>query len=269
MSRWALLIGVNFYPTQPLKGCVNDIKLIQRYAESNVPSSQISALTATTPEQPGSKGLTGDPAKWPTLSNIREHLTKILSMSEPGDQVLIHYSGHGDRMLSPKNPSPHIVADHHVALVVLNEDATDTADLQGIVLAGYINRMVEKGLLVSLVLDCCFSGAFYRENCEPNSAVRTLIKASGQGEPTTSTGQRGKTSNIFRDAHTLPSWIVDPDGYMVIAACGPHELARERQFDGKWHGVLSYYLHETLKFMEGQDGSISYHTFLNNLVTNN
>jgi hypothetical protein len=45
----------------------------------------------------------------------------------------------------------------------------------------------------------------------------------------------------------LPNWVINPDGYTILAACGPHEVAREIEFeDGRRHGALSYLLLHTL-----------------------
>ncbi|KAF7174273.1 hypothetical protein CNMCM6106_008467 [Aspergillus hiratsukae] len=52
----------------------------------------------------------------------------------------------------------------------------------------------------------------------------------------------------------LPNWLLDPEGYTILTACGPHEKARELQFEPRnRRGVLSYFLLRTLTKL----GSIS------------
>ncbi|KAK4161141.1 hypothetical protein QBC43DRAFT_324184 [Cladorrhinum sp. PSN259] len=45
----------------------------------------------------------------------------------------------------------------------------------------------------------------------------------------------------------LPNWLLHPEGYSILAACGPHQLARELEFDdGTKRGALSYLLFRSL-----------------------
>ncbi|KAK1993568.1 hypothetical protein LX36DRAFT_729612 [Colletotrichum falcatum] len=51
----------------------------------------------------------------------------------------------------------------------------------------------------------------------------------------------------YRDASMLSNWLLNPDGYAILAACGPHQETIGVKFDGKGYGALSYYLLDTLK----------------------
>lgn len=59
---------------------------------------------------------------------------------------------------------------------------------------------------------------------------------------------------VSRNANTNQYWLLNPDGYTLIAACGPTEIAREHpREDGKMHGALSYYLLRVVVFTMTQD----------------
>ena len=101
----ALLIGVDCYLPNSLPdgssypslaGCVRDIGHVREFLRSKlgVPEGRISQLTATDAGGP-------EPAEprdeWPTYENIVAAFKRLAETTSPGDQVYIHYSGHGGR----------------------------------------------------------------------------------------------------------------------------------------------------------------------------
>lgn len=83
-------------------------------------------------------------------------------MAKGGDFVYIHYSGHGTRLPSG------------LALVLLSEDGRGSRYLRGRNLASDLHNMVKKGLRVTLVLDCCFSGSVVRNSDWHGFEVRCI-----------------------------------------------------------------------------------------------
>src|SRR5262245_46680177 len=105
---YALLIGVDcylpnrlpdggFYPS--LGGCVRDINLVEGFLKSRLGllDAQIVKLTAT------NKG-TGTPPEpreqWPTYESMVQAFKKITDTAQVGEQVYVHYSGHGGRSVT-------------------------------------------------------------------------------------------------------------------------------------------------------------------------
>ncbi|KAK4870151.1 hypothetical protein LT330_005205 [Penicillium expansum] len=265
-TRWTLLVGINFYATRPLRGCVNDVNMIKQYLRSDATNNRVTVLTATKSPDPAYRQPVEQQSAWPTQSNIRSHLEEIIQSANAGDLVYIHYSGHGSRRPTPAH-KPYGHSDTgDVALVVLNDDASANEDFPGFALAMILKRMVKKGLLVTLVLDCCFSGHVYRQDGEQNTTIRTLGPISAIGELPVHSNRSHTAQQTFRDAQPLPRWLVDPEGYKIISACGPHEIAQETAFDGAYHGVLSFFLHHSLVSLRNQQTAISHQTFLGNLV---
>ena len=116
-----------------------------------------------------------------------------------------------------------------MALVLFHPDGSRY--LYGLELACLLKKMVDKGLLITLVLDCCFSGSVVRHGDREYTGIRAVPYDSAtdaaypQKSRTTISHQVG--SDTLRNIHKLPKWLVNPDGYIVLAACGPHETAQE------------------------------------------
>jgi hypothetical protein len=247
VTHYAILIGINAYPDRPLQGCVRDVQNIKTYLEGVLNSIHIQMFTATKSANPESTNPTEDPILWPTYHNVTSALEKATTLAKAGDVVYIHYSGHGTRGTPCSEFSNKSTGD--LALVLLNKGKeNDVRYLWGPRLALSLKAMVDKGLVITLVLDCCFSASVYRRD---DPSVRFLPYDAEIDseflldlERGTEDGAGGLAS---REASMLPNWLINPDGYAILVACGPHEEALERKFDGQMHGVLSYFLLRTLK----------------------
>lgn len=112
-----------------------------------------------------------------------------------------------------------------------------------------LKAIVEKGLVVSLILDCCFSASVYRRK-DPtvrflpyNASTDPQIMADHGKD--LGDGSSRSAGSAGCDVSMLPSWLINLDGYAIITACGPHEEAREIEGrDKQIHGALSYLLLE-------------------------
>src|SRR6516162_11950800 len=80
MNR-AFLVGINKYPSQPLKGCVNDVVDMANFLVSkcNFAMEDIRLLVD----------------ERATKAAIIERLDWLLKGLKSGDRILFHYSGHG------------------------------------------------------------------------------------------------------------------------------------------------------------------------------
>ncbi|KDN67104.1 putative caspase domain-containing protein [Colletotrichum sublineola] len=238
-SHFAVLVGIDFYKDAPLRGCVRDVQEIAKYLNRVRPAAQVHTLTATSPSDTISSLPVEDPAFWPTYENFMSKVHQVSSIAKPGDFVHIHYSGHGTKT----EPSGDLALD-----LLGDVQGTGVRYLHGNEFAILLRDLVSKKLQVSVVLDCCFSGGVSRND----SSIRYLdydVKTDAaypaavlQG---VDTGARAGHSR-YRDVSMQPNWLVDPDGYTILTACGPYERAREIQIaEGRRHGALSYFLLRT------------------------
>ena len=104
MNIYALLIGINYYlPNRlsnglyykSLAGCVQDVTRVEQFLRNVVGVSEDRLIKLTSSY--GDEGPAEPPAQWPTYANIVNAFGKLAEMISAGDQVYIHYSGHGGR----------------------------------------------------------------------------------------------------------------------------------------------------------------------------
>jgi hypothetical protein len=100
--------------------------------------------------------------------------------------------------------------------------------------------MVDRGLVVTLVLDCCFAATVYRLS-------QPLVRFLPPVPETDMVDEMDVINSEYRGLSMGDSWLVDQTGYAIIAACAPHEEAREIESDTQYFGALSRYLYLTLK----------------------
>ena len=172
----------------------------------------------------------------------------MTSTADPGDFIYIHYSGH-DTTIGPSSEYSN-ASTGDLALVLLEQtSATDIRYLRGLGLAYLLKTMVTNGLTVTLVLDCCFSGSVTRGD----SSVRCLsydpaIDAAYPPVPGQILSLEDEAGCLaHRSGSMNPNWLVNPDGYTILAACGSNEKAIELEFNGQRHEVLSYFLIKILE----------------------
>ncbi|CAF9941264.1 MAG: hypothetical protein HETSPECPRED_003035 [Heterodermia speciosa] len=242
-THYAILIGINAYPSSPLESCVRDVQKIKECLESKLPRVDIRTLTASGGDTP-----LEHPESWPTCHNITSALELVTSRAQPGDFIYIHYSGHGTRLDPCYELSNQSTGD--LALVLLDEDSSRARPLPGPRLAGLLKSMVDKALVITLVLDCCFSASVYR-NGDSNVRYLSCGRIGALTYPLIPEYDLadGNTRSTSRDASMRDNWLLDPNRYSILAACGPHENAKvgfEANEKGERYGALSYFLFKAL-----------------------
>ena len=218
ITHWAVVIGVNYYPghnSKNLKGCVRDAMSTKLYLEDIIKNGlDIVVLTASTPSVDGTPP-PEKPEAWPTNNQVKCGLKRIIDNSKSGDYVYIYYSGHGIQVNEKGR--------RYLALLLLNDDGCKSRYFRtGRNLVPDLKKMVEKGLRVTLVLDCCFSGCVAR-NSDYGFDVRYL-----EYDPIPDSAAVDKeetiplhTMNILRDGSPETGWLINPVGYIILLACAP------------------------------------------------
>jgi len=248
-TNHAILIGINSYKGKSLRGSVRDVQDIKAYLEVAIDRVHIRMFTATESTNPESSCPVEDPQFLPTSRNINAAFEEVTKSAKAGDFVYIHYSGHGTREIP--NDRSYNKSEGDLALVVLTEEKEKPETyLYGRSLAYSLNAMVKNGLVVTLVLDCCFSASVHRHEflsvryIPYDMEIGSMIPFDFKG----SLNDIQANKPASRDASMLPNWLIDPDKYAILVACGPGEEAGESQFvDEQIHGLLSYFLLESLK----------------------
>lgn len=278
---YALLIGINCYlPNKlpdgtfylSLKGCVEDILQVERFLlnELHLPGEHIIRLTSTSN---GTTEISEPPEQWPTYRNIVFAFDRLTATAQPGDQIYIHYSGHGGRVRSL--PQHRHFKSIDETLVPTDIGDSEAQYLRDIELAYLLRRMVDKGLLVTIVLDSCHAGSATR-------GIEQLTEVVVRGTSTIDTSLRPDRSLVAsaealaevwqrlspsttRSIEVGSGWMLEPSGYVLLAACRAHEFAYEFPFDGRQKmGALTYWLLDSLRQL---GSNVSYRTLYQRILS--
>src|SRR5215217_6260406 len=267
----ALLIGINHYlPNElpnglyykSLLGCVQDVHRVEAFLrrDLHIPPENITKLTSSTPvegaEPPEPR------AQWPTFEKIVNAFKRLADVAQPGDQVFIHYSGHGGRA-STTDAFKDIKGESGIDEVLVPMDLGNSEGnyLRDTELHFLIQDLVQKNFYVTLVLDSCHAGGATRKSLlNPDlggAAVRGVGVIDTFKRPATSlvaspeelrTAWQASTQPGIRNAKVGGGWVLEPKGYVLLAACRADEYANEIAFEGhEKNGALTYWFVDSLK----------------------
>lgn len=251
---YALLIGVDYYQANKiknLKGCVRDINLVANYLLKTlkIPSERIFKLTSlnpTTTETIAAQALL------PTYKNIVAKFKAITEIAQPGEQVYIHYSGHGGRTTTIY-PDLKGTDQPDESLVPMDIGDTSGRYLRDVELATLLKRMTDKGLIVTVILDSCHSGGATRSD---EVGIRGGLEGTDTvlydpGSLVAPHEELVKNWLVLTEAtatnYTSGRWLPQSRDYVLLSACRPNEYAYEYPVSGKeLNGALTYWMIDTL-----------------------
>lgn len=269
----ALLIGINCYLDnllpgglfyKSLSGCVQDVQRVETFLveKLSIPRERIIKLTSS--RVSGQEEPSEPPSQWPTYKNIVEGFKRITDVARPGDQVFVHYSGHGGRA-STTEAFKQIKGENGLDEVLVPMDLGNSVGnyLRDTELNCLIKAMVDKGLLVTIVLDSCHAGGAMRAADPavdpdlastgvrgigvPDLSVRDSASLVASAEDLVKAWQ-SKGKSATRSVQVGSGWNLDPKGYVLLAACRANEYANEIVFEGtEKNGALSYWFIDSLK----------------------
>jgi len=249
---YALLIGINYYYPNifsndifnSLRGCLRDIALIEELliTKFQVPENNIFKLISP-------KDTKNKLSKSPTYENIVQAFLSLIDIAQSQDLVYIYYSGHGARP-STKFPDLKGQKAKDESLVPCDINLPKARYLRDVELAYLIQKMVEKKLTVTLVIDSCHSGGITRgqgssiiRSTNRDDSTPRIMKSLVATEEELAQTWRSLSSTFTGNYQDGISWLPDPKGYILLAACSPHEAAYEEKFENdEFNGLLTYYL---------------------------
>lgn len=252
----ALLVGIDLYrpgqappgtPYPSLAGCVWDVTRMEDFLRRRlgVPAERIEKLTAT---DTGAAEPPEPPGRRPTYTNLVGAFRRLTATAAPGDEVVIHYSGHGGRV---PTLVPEVKGETGLdeTLVPWSISDPDERHLRDVELATLVAAMVDKGLRPTLILDACHSGGAVRG--APEVAVRGAACPDRTPRPREShvaprrllsQTWRRLWSESRRELASTAGWLPQPRGFLLLAACRATERAFESLFDGRRAGVFTHAL---------------------------
>ena len=267
----ALLIGINcylpnllpnglFYKT--LHGCVADALLVEDFLRTRIglPAENILKLTST---DDGNGNPLEPTSHWPTYENIVNAFRGLAKTAQPGDRVFIHYSGPGSRARTTKAFRSVKGRDGlDEVLVPMDLGHSEGRYLRDTELHYLLRLMVDRGLIVTLVLDSCHAGGGTRgtgplaktNGCKSVRGINEVDLTPREHDSLVASDDelirawQSRSNGNKRQATVGSGWLLEPEGYVLLAACRSNEEANEHAFDGKQtHGVLTYWMIDSLQ----------------------
>lgn len=230
-----------------LPGAASDAKAVKAFLLAVSKPVDIIMLTASrAPQSSLFSSPMEAPELLPTRKNVLAALKRVAANCAAGDQVYIHFSGHGTRLPVP---------DHYgrswesVALVLYTDLPEGLEYLYSETLHKYLVMITEKGSYVTLVLDCCFSGSVMRTQTHLGNLVRFLEYKNAdthnfmEAMPPKTYVDRHRGASIGFNRHLA----LNPESYTILTACGFDEVAWEcRLNDGTRMGAMTRFFLESL-----------------------
>ena len=136
----ALLVGINNYPTAPLRGCINDV------------TDMASFLVDKCGFQKGEIRLLVDDRA--TKIGIVDRLGWLLTGIQPGDRIIFHFSGHGVQ-LPTRNPQGEVDGLDEV-ICPFDFNWTEETSIRDKEFASMFST-IPSGVLFTFVADSCHS----------------------------------------------------------------------------------------------------------------
>ncbi|KAK0431843.1 caspase domain-containing protein [Armillaria borealis] len=238
---WAVLVGIDAYQSCPLRGCVSDALLVEKYLkeEIGIPQERIQRLL-------GSQDTSSDDPSFPSRTNIVNTLLDLVDnpQIEVGDNIIIYFSGHG----SGYSPNDYHLGDAEdnrslggvdgsiEAICPIDRDAIDSSGLRIPDISDReINSIFQqisrsKGHQITFFLDACHSGTHVR--CFPEPGTRTVPPLP--------------RASLRRMLH-IADENLNMSSHVIMVACKEYEIAREVESETGYNGIFTRALIDALR----------------------
>lgn len=237
-TRRALLIAISEYnpPTSPLEGCVNDAKLVRQVLEQRYGFTDIREVF--------NAEATGD--------NMVKAFNELTARTQPGDEVVIYYAGHGSTCVDIHGDEPSGLDSTFHAVdsggfkdnqwIGPNNDVTDDE------IGAFIRKLTAVTDRVAMIVDACHSGGISRSS-------DALTARDTPGDPRPGPGPGDRVRVVEQVARRTDGRRIAGDDvanrYVLIAGCRDAEKSyeltpkHEPEMPAS-HGALTFYLTRAL-----------------------
>ncbi|HYF64755.1 MAG TPA: caspase family protein [Herpetosiphonaceae bacterium] len=239
---WALLIGIDTYSApdiSPLRGCVNDIEAVAHFMRETYQLADRQIMSIRNQQA--------------SRAAILEAFQSFL-INNPdiafGDQILIHFSGHGSQASDPLNID---LSGSNETILAYDSRTPGVFDIPDKTTGALLDALAErKGPNITVIFDCCHSGSGTRLPLPNTPAVRGAAPA---GILPAGLDQALLRQLAGRSAR--PEGSGKPASHVLLAGCRNTQsafeyFARGAAEAGVWYGALTYFVLQTLRaFRDG------------------
>ncbi|GAA1790419.1 hypothetical protein GCM10009712_42070 [Pseudarthrobacter sulfonivorans] len=220
----ALLIGIDRYAgdVSNLAGCVNDIRAVENVLPTLLAAGVDYVPLVLLNEQARREAV---------IDAFRRHFAE----AQPGDVAVFWYSGHGSQQQSvPGSVEPDALDE----TIVCHDSRGGSWDITDKELRSLVGEVSARGIEVLVVLDCCHSGSGVRDAKEEGKVRQAPLD------------RRSRPSDTYlKPAPGARATTASPVGnptYVLLAACAPHQTAKEARVAGVERGAFSAALLQAL-----------------------
>lgn len=247
MESRALLLGINNYKTiSDLRGCVNDVENIESILVEVYDFDVANIIKLTDSDV--------------TRSRVLAEFDALVDASEPGDRLVIHFSGHGSHKQSDDNDEP---VDELICLYDMAWSRPDSYLTDDEI--GDLLKKIPQGVRTTVIFDCCHSGSGTRE-VSPSGARSTrsspynyleiaeepeseqhksrvrFCKPRGRNNIPTAEQLAVHTANFRKLTRTAEQM-----NHLFFAGAADTELAADAFIDGNYQGAFSYFFCDAIR----------------------
>jgi hypothetical protein len=198
-----------------LEGCVND-------------AEEVKALVATKFGFNDPRYITFIKNQECTRDRILAELNKLINESQKGDIVFIYYAGHGSQVYNSMSDEDDKM-DETMVPADIWKGAKDIRDKE---LAQLFNKLIDKGVILTIVYDSCHSGSVGRGPIDKNKAKERKIDPDAE------------------DAKDATRITIAPEqrGALILSAAQDNECASEQRDEKDTpHGAFTIAFCKTLQ----------------------
>ena len=239
MAKRAVLIGINRYqiPGSDLRGCVNDVKNLER-ALTTYYGFSVQDITTLTDLQATTKAM-------------QSAIKKLITGGKKGDVLLLHYSGHGANVPDDNGDE----ADHRDE-ILCPTDLDWNDPLRDDWLRKTFNKL-RAGVNLTVIMDCCHSGSNTRAFTPPDAPIKERFLPCPLDLMATESGRklrgtlRGKLGKAPRGRKRKGDIVHADIQEMLITGCRDTQTSADAHIGGSFNGALTYYLVESITEAKG------------------
>ena len=240
MARRAVLIGINRYliPGADLRGCVNDVRNMQRALVRyfGFKAADIRVLTDFKA----------------TKKAMQHAITSLIAGGRKGDVLYVHYSGHGSNVPDRNGDE----ADRRDE-ILCPSDLDWKSPLTDDWLRTTFNKL-RSGVRLTVVMDCCHSGTNTRAIAPPDEPVINRYLPSpwdimAQESRRKLRGSvRGSLRRSRRAARRRSDVVETNIGEVLITGCRDTQTSADAYLGGSYNGALTYSLVAAIREAQGK-----------------
>jgi hypothetical protein len=229
MKNKALLIGINKYPDprNELRGCVNDILDMEHFITESNKVYQRENIKKLTDKDATKKGIITQ-IKW------------LVEGVQPGDQILLHYSGHGAQVPTMNGTVEKDGLDE--VICPYNFNGSNDTILRDKEFAQLFSG-IPKGVHFIWISDSCHAEDLSRD---PKMAWEGQYRYFMGAKEAYNEAVSTKTESYQDNATRLENVINTSLNGALLSACASHELSADAFINNRYNGAFTYYLIKNL-----------------------